>query len=94
MKKPHLVVHPGEIISDELEARSKQCKTCKRVERYTQQQFCKDSGIAPRTINEIIKGKRRITPTVAKKLEKAFKISATFWLNNQNDYDLYKLNTP
>lgn len=90
-KKPFIVYHPGVILQDELEARSKQCKTCKHLERYTQKQFSKDSGINPRTINEIIRGKRPITHATAKKIAKAFGTSAQLWVGMQQEYDLWQI---
>lgn len=37
-------------------------------------------------LNEIIKGKRRITPRIALKLEAALGISAGYWLKGQQMY--------
>ncbi len=43
-------------------------------------------------INEIIKGKKSITVSFAKKLENVFKPEASFWINRQHIYDV-KLET-
>jgi addiction module HigA family antidote len=48
----------------------------------------KDLGISPRRINEIVHGKRAITPDTALRLGKYFGISAQFWLNLQARFDL------
>ncbi|MGD9581203.1 MAG: HigA family addiction module antitoxin, partial [Vampirovibrionia bacterium] len=42
------------------------------------------------TINEIIKQKRSITPSMALKLSKLFDTTPQFWLHFQNGYDLYR----
>ena len=41
-----------------------------------------------RRINEIVLGKREITPDTALRLTKAFGVSATFWLTLQMKYNL------
>lgn len=41
-------------------------------------------------INEIINGKRGITPSTALRLAKAFDMSEDFWLNLQLRWDLYR----
>jgi len=52
-------------------------------------------GVPPRRINEIVQGKRRISPDTALRLGRYFGTSPYFWLNLQMDYDLdiaeYKL---
>ncbi|MCK0515627.1 HigA family addiction module antitoxin [Williamsia sp. DF01-3] len=45
-------------------------------------------NVPPRRINEIIHGKRAITPDTSLRLGKMFGISETFWLNMQTHYDL------
>lgn len=41
-------------------------------------------------VNEVINGKRRITPSTALRLAKAFGTSPEFWLNGQLASDLYR----
>jgi addiction module HigA family antidote len=41
------------------------------------------------TINQIVKGKRNVTPTMALKLSKALGTSVDVWLNLQRDVDLF-----
>lgn len=41
-------------------------------------------------VNEIVNGKRRITPSTALRLAKAFGTSPEFWLNGQLALDLYQ----
>ena len=54
----------------------------------TQYRLAKDIGISARRINEIVLGKRAITPNTALRLGKYFGVSAQFWLNLQGRYDL------
>ncbi len=41
-------------------------------------------------VNEIVNGKRRITPSTALRLAKVFGTSPEFWLNGQLAIDLYR----
>lgn len=41
-----------------------------------------------KTINEIVRGKARITPETALQLEQALKIPAEFWLTREGNYRL------
>ena len=43
-------------------------------------------------INEIVKGKRGVTPETALSLADIFGNSAQFWLNLQKNYDLWEAN--
>lgn len=74
---PFIATHPGEILADELQARG-----------IKQQEFAQQIGMQKSQLNEIIKGKRSINAEVAVLIEAAFGISADFWLNAQNNYDL------
>jgi addiction module HigA family antidote len=47
-----------------------------------------DIRVPTRRINEIVHGKRRITPDTALRLAIYFDISPKFWLGLQMDYDL------
>ena len=44
--------------------------------------------MSPRRINEIVHGKRRITPETAVRMSKALGLSERYWLNMQADYDV------
>ena len=48
-------------------------------------------GISPRSINEIVLGRRSITPEMSLKLGKFFKQSAQFWFNIQTTCDLHQI---
>ena len=71
-------VHPGEILLEEF---------LKPME-LTQNRLALDIRVPARRINEIIQGKRRITPDTALRLARYFGMSPQFWLGLQMDYDL------
>lgn len=54
----------------------------------SQYRLAKDIGISARRINEIVHGKRSVTPDTALRLGKYFGVTAQFWLNLQARYDL------
>jgi addiction module HigA family antidote len=54
----------------------------------SQSQLARALGVPPRRINEIVLGKRAITPDTALRLARYFKMSERFWLGLQMDYDL------
>jgi len=76
--KPAIVYHPGEILLEELEERG-----------ITQSDFAEIINRPPKTINEIIKGKKSITPETANSIAAALDTSAEMWLGMQGEYDLY-----
>ena len=41
-------------------------------------------------MNELVNGKRRVTPSTALRLAKAFGTTPEFWLNGQLALDLYR----
>lgn len=75
------VSHPGEILLEELNARN-----------LTQSEFSAIIDRPARTVNEIIKGKRGITPETAEVIAAALGTSPDIWLGMQSEYDLYLLN--
>ncbi|QOQ38213.1 HigA family addiction module antitoxin [Trueperella pecoris] len=54
----------------------------------TQNKLAVAIGIPPRRINEIVRGKRRITADTALRFGRYFGMSAQFWINLQSHYDL------
>ncbi len=54
----------------------------------TQKQLADHLGIPVQRVNEIVKGKRGISPDTAWLLSEAFNTSPQFWLNLQSMYDL------
>lgn len=77
---PGSVMHPGELLKDELEARA-----MKQIE------LAKELGIAKNVMSEIIGGKRNITPELAVRLEDALGIKAEFWMKYQVAYEIDKI---
>lgn len=71
-------IHPGEILMEEF----------LKPMGISQNKIAMDMRVPPRRINEIILGKRRITPDTALRLAKYFNMSPQFWLGLQMDYDL------
>ena len=55
--------------------------------KISQKEFAQTIGMQATHLNEIIKGKRNITPAIALKLENALDIKATFWMNLQSQYE-------
>jgi len=73
-------IHPGEILLEEfLEPMG-----------ISQYRLAKDINVPPRRINEIVHGKRAITPDTALRLSRYFGLSERFWINLQARYDLEK----
>jgi addiction module HigA family antidote len=71
-------IHPGEILLEEfLEPMG--------ISRY---RLAKDLSVPPRRINEIVLGKRAITPDTALRLSLFFGLSERFWINLQSRYDI------
>jgi HTH-type transcriptional regulator/antitoxin HigA len=73
------VFPPGDFILEELESRG-----------WTQIDLSEILGRPPQLVNEIVLGKRSITPETAKGLADAFGTSAQFWMNLQAAYQLSK----
>ena len=59
----------------------------------TQVALAKHLGVPTQRINELIRGKRGVTPETAWLLAGAFKTTPQFWLNLQANYD-WALNWP
>jgi addiction module HigA family antidote len=55
----------------------------------TQTELAERIGVSYVRMNEIVNGKRRITPSTALRLARAFGTSPEFWLNGQLALDLY-----
>jgi len=73
----NVLLHPGEILKDELEARE-----------ISQKHFATVPGIQPQHSNDLLKGKRHISARLAVKIEKALGIDAAYWPSVQVAYDL------
>ena len=73
--------HPGEMLLEEfLEPLG-----------MSQAELAAKLGVSYPRINELVHGKRGITPDTALRLEQLFGMEAQFWLNLQLAWDLYRL---
>jgi HTH-type transcriptional regulator / antitoxin HigA len=79
MATPAEVFPPGEFLKDELDAR-----------QWSQTEFAEIIGRPVRVVNEIIAGKKSITPETAREIAAALGTSAQFWLNLESSYKLSK----
>ena len=73
-----LPTHPGEILSEEFLLPL----------GVTQVALAQHIGVPVQRINEIVRGKRGVTPETAWLLSQAFGTSPEFWINLQTNYDL------
>jgi len=74
---------PGEFVRDELEARG-----------WTQEDLAEIMGRDLRLVNEIITGKRSITPDTARGLGEALDTSGQYWMNIQSSFQLSRSESP
>ena len=78
MSKKLPPIHPGEILLEEF---------LKPMD-ISQYKLAKAISVPPRRINEIVLGKRAITPDTALRLSRYFGLSERFWMNLQTRYDI------
>ncbi len=71
--------HPGEMLQEEFLIPM----------ALTQRELATALHVPYQRINEIINGKRGITPSTALRLGKFFGMTASFWMNLQLRWDLY-----
>ena len=74
-----MLIHPGEMIKDEIIARG-----------ITQKELAKQMGVSYTVFNEILNGKRPVTTEYALLLEAALGINASIWIGLQADYNMQK----
>ena len=74
------VFPPGEFLSDELEARG-----------WTQTEFAEIIGRPQKLVNDLVNGKRAVTPETATDLAAAFGTTAQFWMNLETLWQLSKV---
>jgi addiction module HigA family antidote len=55
----------------------------------SQEALARHLGVSRRRVNEIVRGRRSITPDTALRLGHYFGTGPEFWLNLQNSWDLY-----
>jgi len=74
------LIHPGEMIKDEITARG-----------MTQKELAQQMGVSYSVFNEILNGKRPVTIEYALLLEAALGTDANIWLGLQSDYNMQKI---
>lgn len=77
--RPAEVFPPGDFLKEELEERG-----------WTQDDLAAIIGKTVRTVNELVGGKRSVTPETAKALAAALGTTAQFWLNLDSAYKLWR----
>ena len=79
MRKNKLVpIHPGEILLEEF----------LKPLGISQYRLAHEISVPPRRINEIVHGKRAVSPDTALRLSRYFGLSEQFWINLQSRFDL------
>ena len=77
--------HPGEMLLEEFV----------KPLNITQTELAQKLGVSYPRLNEIIKGRRSVTPDTALRLSRVLGLSADFWLGLQQDWDLWHaMNSP
>jgi len=77
--------HPGEMLLEEFI----------KPFNITQTKLAQKLGVSYPRLNEIIKGRRSVTPDTALRLSQVLGMSADFWLGLQQDWDLWHaMNSP
>lgn len=71
--------HPGEMLLEEF----------LKPMGLSQSQFAAHLGVSFPRLNELIRGKRGVTPDTALRLARVLGMSADFWLGLQLDWDLW-----
>ena len=71
--------HPGEMLLEEFLAPL----------NLTQRELATAIHVPYQRVNELVNGRRGITPSTALRLGRYFHVSAAFWLNLQLRWDLY-----
>jgi len=79
LPKHRAPTHPGEMILDFLADLGK-----------TQTEFADAIGVSRVRLNELIHGRRAMTPSTALRLERTLGKPAYWWLGMQQDYDLWR----
>ena len=79
LPKNRAPTHPGEMLLEEF----------LKPLGITQSDFAVRLGVSFPRLNEIIKGRRGVTPDTALRLARVLEMSAEFWLGLQLDWDLW-----
>ena len=75
----HNPAHPGEILKE----------LCLEPLGLTVTRAAEALGVARKTLSELINAKSGVSPEMAIRLSKAFRTTPEFWLNLQQQYDLW-----
>jgi len=84
LSKNRTSTHPGEILQYEF---------LEPLE-ISQAELARHLDVPNQRINELVKGKRGITPDTAWLLSKALNTTPEFWMNLQTNYDLTSVEPP
>jgi antitoxin HigA-1 len=76
-----IATHPGQILLQEFLA----------PRGLTQAELARSLAIPVNRVNELVRGKRGVTPETALLLARYFKNSAEFWMNLQTAHDLTRV---
>jgi len=74
-----MLIHPGEMIKDEIMARG-----------LTQKEVARQMGVSYTVFNEILNGKRPVTTEYALLLEAVLGTDAHIWIGLQQEYNMQK----
>ncbi len=74
---PDVAIHPGEHLAEELEVRG-----------MSQRELARRTGRPIQAINEIVRGRKRVTADTALDLAEVLGVAASIWVNLQARYDL------
>lgn len=72
--------HPGEMLLEEFLIPM----------GLTQRELAEAIGVPYQRVNEVVRGRRGMTPSTALRLERFLGMSAGFWMNLQLRWDLYQ----
>lgn len=75
--RPFQPTHPGEVLKDELEFRG-----------ISQRGLANEIGVSYSALNEMLNGKRALSPELALMMEAALGVDAAPLLAMQNEYDM------
>ena len=76
-RRPVYPIHPGEVLADELAELN-----------MTASELARTLHVPANRLYQLIAGKRSITADTALRLERRHGVSARFWMNLQNSYEL------
>lgn len=75
--EPFEPTHPGELLKDEIECRG-----------VSQRRLAAEMGVSYTVLNDIVNGKRSVSPKFALLCEAALGVPAHILMGLQNDYDM------